>query len=557
MFIVDKPRVFKGNEIIIPLYHRGHLSFLPGTKVFICLLPGSESHKHFPEIIISPIDCNVWKDVWRLTITVKEGIGAVNKVFRVLTTLNINILASESCSTDREEYHMIEIILDASKYSNIPDGNTEYRARNSIGELSYLRRAILSETLQDIYLWPSGAPRINIRRVKGLFEAAKAYDSASTNFSRKHDYTPVIDYSNIEPFSSGKYPTAKIRLSNEIMGLLDKVIKGKTSKDAPSMHLLISDTKDRYLRVQFVLPETSILSVTIEHKEKRGALTKITHVLGKAGFNILTSLSRLFSHNGISHYELVLQPPSGLGTDRNRFRKVLEEALGTEWLLDDFDIKINYKKSYKPLTGFNSVKKCINSQFSMPEINGLDVGKSLLGHYRFLTEKLGPPGATKDTKKRWELSISLLEEERRVRFDLEPVRILFISYAFDDQGRLEKVKEEAKKMNFEVLTGKNENLSRNVRDGVINTIKKCTHFMGIWTDEGALRVNEQFWPSPWLHWEIGVAESNGLKPRILISKKIHKDAWIKVYPELPHEIFQPGEFEDNLRLILDKLRREH
>jgi hypothetical protein len=97
MLILDKPRPFSGDQLIVPLYHRGHLSLLKGTKIWLCLLPGSEP-QNAPEIIISPINYDAWSDLWRISVTTQERSGVVNKILLALQKLNVVAEEQAHCS---------------------------------------------------------------------------------------------------------------------------------------------------------------------------------------------------------------------------------------------------------------------------------------------------------------------------------------------------------------------------------------------------------------------------------------------------------------------------
>lgn len=124
---------------------------------------------------------------------------------------------------------------------------------------------------------------------------------------------------------------------------------------------------------------------------------------------------------------------------------------------------------------------------------------------------------------------------------------LFVSYAFKDEERFNRLQKSARGMGFLVTTGKQLGAASTNCDGIRRLMKQCTHFLGIWSEDGGIQVghgeNARWWPSPWLHWELGVAECLGLQWRLLISDTIEKDAWQKIAGTTPHGFFSKTNFD--------------
>jgi hypothetical protein len=547
MLILDKPRPFAGEQLIVPLYHRGHLSLLVGTKIWLCLLPGSDPNKT-PEIIVSPINYEAWADLWRISVTTHELSGVVNKILRALQNLNINVMAEESSSIERQRFHTIELVIDASKYIGIQDDASDKRRIGLINSLPDLERSLLAAVLPYVALSSSGEPRLSIRRVEGLFDAAQSYSKASSEFAVNHRFRPVVAYTEVENRQG------VLTLPVEIRASLRLALSEKNTDPRGSRYLLVSDTRDRYLRVYFFKQSDLITSVTIEHDEKIGALAEITSRLHHSGFNILTSLSRLHVHGGRAQYELVLQASEEMTSEAD-MRDRLKVALSDRALVEEFKPSLGYKLNYRAPGDFDNLKSSGATQ-EVLESHNEDARN-------FTIEQLGRQYAiflnktTKEDRLRFSLAQRLLDEERRIQGKFAVRRVLFISYGFNDSDRFEKIEREAHSMGFEVRVGRHLGTARVHRDGIITIIDECTHFLGIWTAEGAkYKGSGKSWPSPWLLWELGVAEARGKRPRLLISTQIQEDAWKRVYPELPHTLFGPDEFFDRLRESLDILTAE-
>lgn len=87
------------------------------------------------------------------------------------------------------------------------------------------------------------------------------------------------------------------------------------------------------------------------------------------------------------------------------------------------------------------------------------------------------------------------------------------------------------------MTGENLTQFESNVDGIIEKMKLCTHFLGVWTRMAGHNVSKEVWPSPWLLWELGVAEAIGLKWSLLISDEISQDTWKKIHSSRQHVIF--------------------
>jgi len=192
MNILDKPARFDGTTISVPLYHRGHLSLSPGAKVWLCLIPSTTRHQ-FTELIVSPIHNDAWTDLWRISITLRERVGLVHDVFQILANNSINIVTAESSTRDGMSLHSIEIIADAKLYNGpLSDLSHEERTLSQVDELSDLRTEILALLIDDIEFLPNGLPRLQIRRVRGLYNARRHYNEAQTELGDSNKPKPII-----------------------------------------------------------------------------------------------------------------------------------------------------------------------------------------------------------------------------------------------------------------------------------------------------------------------------------------------------------------------------
>ena len=108
-------------------------------------------------------------------------------------------------------------------------------------------------------------------------------------------------------------------------------------------------------------------------------------------------------------------------------------------------------------------------------------------------------------------------------------------------------------MGFRVFTGSNLLKEPTITAGLLNRINCCSHFLGVWSRDGAQRCGEAYWPSSWLLWEFGVAEAFGLEWRLVISGNIAKPAWEKVAAHRQHAFFDDFNFLSQAKEILNAL----
>lgn len=567
MLILDKPRAFDGKILKIPLYHRGHLSLFTGAKIWLCLLPGGMGSEVFPELVVSPIHFDSWPDLWRIRITLSERPGLVHELFEVLREHSINILAAESSSMEWQSLHSIEVIVDACRYSGVGgDGSHKDRSAGRIDELNGLRRAILAFMMDDICFDAQERPRISIRRIRNLFEAHKAFEE-SQRVLRSQGLAPLVKDAKISPSrAAGK--AVFVKLPRDIQAGLFEALEQRRRGDYGT-YLLVSETTDRFLRAFFMRSSDSILAPTLLHKEEVGALAAITEAIEQAGFNIITSLSRLYEYGTVAQSEFVLQPVGATrkSTDEKILKAKLEDALVTPDLIENYGVRIGYPRGYRSSIRFKQLALPVargrrRVSAAPRRVHGESVEARLSRLQQAYHQRYRLPSASEQDRMRFTLAASLFAEiEPQENLRKIP---LFISYSFKDEERFNRIQKSARGMGFVVTTGKRLGADSTNRDGIRRLMKECTHFLGVWSEDGGIQVGQRpakdgggelWWPSPWLHWELGVAESLGLRWRLLISDTIEQVSWLKLVGSTPCDTFSRANFDRRFREALHTLRR--
>jgi predicted amino acid-binding ACT domain protein len=560
MLILDKPRQFKSTNIKIPLYHRGHLSLFKGAKVWLCFLPDVEAGR-FPELVLSPIHHDSWSDLWRITITLHERVGLVHDVFQILADNGINIVSAESSSRERLSLHSIQIIASARLYSTpFKDGTHEKRSNGDLDELTDLRRKILARLINDIAFLPSGQPWLKIRRVRNLLNARRAYDKILTQVQSGRRLKSIIRDTTVGNTDRGG---VTITLPDQIKVALFESLGISNSENAKpeGSYLMVSNTTDRFLRIYFMKKSEKIIAPTIEHQDEIGALASITDALQNSDFNILTSLSRPYEWGTLAHTEFVLQPPKYLqNSDESEIRKNLERALTTDTLVERYAISVGYPDNYVTPVKTEKLLLSRNRKPAQPIRNRVasmnwSTEELLNSRSRELSQKINKAFVDSEDILRFNLVQSLVAEQATVKEKKEAGfrGFLFISYNFKEVELFRSVEKAAKKHHFKVITARELSGVKRNRDGIIKHIIRCTHFLGIWTEEGGYKVDEKFFPSPWLHWELGVSDALGKPWHLLISDKVHDASWMRIAAETPHSIYNTATFKEKLRIALRNL----
>ncbi|HEY6188655.1 MAG TPA: hypothetical protein VIW80_13440 [Pyrinomonadaceae bacterium] len=557
MIILDKPKPFNGSTITLPLYHRGHLSFFPGAKVWLCLIPRANRNQT-SELVVSPIEHSAWSDLWRISLTLRERVGLVHDVFQIMADKSFNILTAESTTKDGMSLHAIEMIANARLYSSQVDLTHEQRSTEQLEQLKDLRTEFLARLIDDIALLPDGEPRIRIRRVRGLLNARRNYNAATEQVSTDEELRPIVREAKV--IKAENQDKVIITLPDELRNLILKSLGSPNgSGDSKSgSYLSVSNTSERFLNIYFIRDSDSVIAPTIEHQDEIGALAKITAAIQDGGFNILTTLSRLQQWETKARTEFVLQPPqrylNKLSTESIKRR--LEDALSTPELVHNYGLRIGYPINYispvktKQLRvkGEMAKGKKVLPIEAQPRISaGRSISSIINLKKRDLNRRREQRGeGAEDALRRYHL-LEDLEVEQSISEATSTRRVLFISYSFKAIEMINKVAKIAKRFHFDVRIAKKLGGAATTREGIMTMMDDCTHFLGIWTEEGGTRVGKGYFPSPWLHWEWGVAEALGLDWHLLISNKINEQAWKRIAGDTPHNIFSMATFDEELK----------
>ena len=577
MLILDIPRLFQDSHIEIPSYHRPHLALASEAQVDLCLLPhqlgpeGSPASGTLPELIVSPIEFQVWQNIWRLSLFLGERIGALHDLCRIIERCGINILSAESSTIQARNRHYLEMMLDVNVSALVEieideDDSQQFDFEASMRlAIDHLGWCIQSQLFNDLVFNVEGEPRLKLRPVRTLHQAKTAYLRQLRLGPLTAPFQPLLDRQSARLHRSSEDQRADRRLRISLSTDMRQALRGVRDTSTPEakrlFYLRISDTKDRILRVLFFRGDDPVIHARIAHNERPGALATITGMLKNAGFDMLTSKSTLYEHNLRSYFEIVARLCTEGRRNIDEIKNKLEQAL-CDPCGEDLQMEIGYPQNYGPQWESKklSVRKDVVSKNETPEekeIERTNWQKELMSaletRHQHLHKKIQETKTPLQSveKYQWALVNRLMSQQEKLTG--KPIRkALFISCHFHDKGILKKVIEIAQyeNLDFSCVTGEHLVAFPSMIKGLIEKISSCTHMIGIWSNAGAGEIGGERFPSPWLLWELGVANANNLHWRLLISDQLSEESWTKIKTEQQHALYSEADFNDKLRHVL-------
>lgn len=111
MLVIDYLRHTESNSIVIPPFHRGHLGFVPGTPVSVALMTEPAPKKYGCEVFITPFSSHT-SNLFKLSCTLRDEPGAVDRVVAAVSSMNLNIVLQESACINHLCHHVANLMLD-------------------------------------------------------------------------------------------------------------------------------------------------------------------------------------------------------------------------------------------------------------------------------------------------------------------------------------------------------------------------------------------------------------------------------------------------------------
>jgi hypothetical protein len=537
LLVLDIPRECPPgfSHVEVPLYHRVHLGLAANQDLHVCLLAGS-SDPHLPELVISPFEFDEWDKLYRLNMTLTDRVGLFHEVCAILGHYNAKVLAAESSAAQHQNLYQLEMVISLKELLNV----------------EWIRLRLLASFLKEMDLLENGNPRLRIQRLTSLWLAKRAYDDQKRN---QKGFPPLCGAAQVKWIEQTQSQVLQLVLPQGIRDILAKTVRLDSKQPhADGFYLRQSDTKNRFLRVLYFRSDDPVVYARIEYIDRIGAAADITGALKASGFTILTGYLGPSNDSRRCRLELVTRCKSLAGLRSAQRKAAFEKALADCPETVDLQIAVGYPGSYaREWEKKDIVSTCREQSHKITKGLSFDDLRKLLTQQH---KRLSAEGMTHSSGMRLKLVRRLsAQHDALLRPHGTGIKILFVSGHFKGVA-LEEVVRRATAKGFTVVTGKNLLEYSSFRRGLLEKMGSCTHFLGLWSDEGAQIVGEKHWPSPWLLWEFGVAEASGLAWRLLISERIDEAAWKRLAPEQQHAIFGETDFQARLTEILDVLARE-
>jgi hypothetical protein len=534
MLVLDIPRRSPSGYtyIDIPLYHRVHLNLAAGRTLHGCLV-ACANKPHLPELVISPFEFDRWDKIWRVNMTVADRPGVFHETCDVLTRNGAHLLAAESSTTQQQSLYQLELVIDLEDDTQI----------------EWIRLSLLARFLRDINFSPDGSPRLRIQRLHGLWHAKRDFEAQR---AKPKGFPPQRISVKVKWARKAPHQMLRLVIPDKARDILKSTVRAALERrHDDGFYLRLSDTKNRFLRVLYFRSDEPVIHARIEYANLPGATTTITDALKENDFNILTAYYAPSGNNGErSRLELVMRCNRSRCTSTVQRKAALEAALSHSTGAADLHIAIGYPRNYAKSWDRKGVKASPISRLGNQPVEAArleDLRQDLVTHSMNLQSKADPSDVPRKKLARW--LIEKYDEILEAPKDQEKVLFVSCHYAGD---QMEMIKAKAESKGFLVVTGKDLLTFDNLRLGLLKTIQSCTHFLGVWSREGALEFEDRYWPSPWLLWEFGAADAFRLTWRLLISNEVEDAAWKRIAPERYHEFFGM-DFERKLDKILDVL----
>jgi predicted amino acid-binding ACT domain protein len=550
--ILDYLRHSVDGSIRIPPFHTGHLGFIPPTDVSVCLMvPYGQPESHC-ELYVSPFPANI-ETLCRLHCMMKDRPGVVNRLIEAVAALEINIVKKESSGVNYLNQHFVEMVLD---WRTSPHKHFLETPAEVISRYDGLKYRIPIMDYRYVRLYEEIMCRcgdvVHIDSDYGIPLPAISI----VPFRGGHTWVEH-ERVTIEAAEKGKY-NVKFQIPDGFLKQIRRFTQHANSERLP--YIISSETNSRSLRVFFPKKqiERRIVQVGFVHLDLPGALSAITGVLAKSGFNILTGLLRKKSWNE-SGYEVVLEyqnedpsPQASTTGYAEVFRWVKEkiETCNADELeeLERFEVSIEPPLYPKPPADVLPLRLNAQSR-SFPK----HVVQSNNGVPEKLLEEciqkvLDLPSPRPELE---EIRINLLKDVRTRLSARKP--ILFLSYPTVAREHADLLRTKLKERFpdiFEIADYQTTDFEI-VVESVKDRIRRCDYFIGIWHHE-ELFGHREATISPWMPFEYGIALQADKKAIIIHSDKLPDPIWKRIDPGISQPAYNDLTFsKDMLPKVMD------
>lgn len=443
------------------------------------------------EMVVSSVPFEFWRSLWRIELDIVDVPGILGNVLTILNKHGLSLLSQETSSFDSRRHHRIEFIV---AHAAAADGPPPEQIMRAV-EVDLTLRCV------DFLKIVAGQPRIRVSPMQGLQAAWKRF---------RHHARPAAAGVTGDVFH--------VRLGPHGVIALPEALQVSIGARGCSHYVMVSDTKERLLRVFFPRADQALTHVRVSYRHG-AALKDITRALSRA-FDVFSCLSRTHAHESRHDFEALLYCKTFRHFSEETERRTLIRQLLSDARLAGHELKIAFPKSIASS----------RAPEESPTAPSPHLVFSELTPDKLMTKssQTGLAQWARDSRKRYEhprrdltadeqsLNKTRLAIVRRLEpetdFPALSVRV-FVSYDFDNDDIIRRVEDglraigRTEKIEVRAVTGKD--MAGVFKQVIIDRIVDADAFLGVWTNKHTGQI------SPWLHWELGVAQSHSLPWELL------------------------------------------
>ena len=547
LLILDTLTKVENGKVRVEDFHRGHLSLKTGTILTVVALPGHNTPlPNLTKLTLSPISFESWECLTRINARVVNRPGVLRKLMLALAHANVNILYHASGPLENGRFQRIEFLVDAKKYYNrFSDLKCDRKVKDYhvLSQLEIWLKSLMVEVLD----FDDSRMRLKVRPMETFRRTWRAYNL----FNREAEYPePILDYVDIQ---------------NGWVELPQKILSD--FGDQPCNLMLNSDTKDRLLKGLLFKSYDLVTYLRVTFFHIPGASAEICAALAEY-FHFVTSLTRIQEQGRVCSVELMLYSSDLKNpTQETQRRQVIETVLSRHGF-KKFNIQVSYPsnlrgvdpRSHKPKShpeSLTNIQKTLNicpEESHLFKKSAINILRERIDNFQLLMvsdeSKTSDQFATPITSRfAAEACLELLS--RQGEQELSHSRV-FVSFPFTFKNLFEEVKVALEKKGMVVITGEEPSGKTAFREIIVDRICSCYGFIGIW------KYEERLGPvkfSPWMSWELGIAQSCKMPVRIFPHEEMTHDQFFPhraILPEFHMPPFTELDFSSYVnRMIVD------
>ena len=282
----------------LPAYHRFVTGLRSGTKYYV--IPIITAKNGIKEAIITSIPPHEWKNIFKVEVTAEDRKGLIRDITRILKDLRINIFYHDYMTTRLHGKCRFQLMLDISKAHRLPEMKDEASMLNFIEtEVQAPLKKVNEYNESNEFTYDVINRNVEVKYEKNVFlNGSFLQDDAE---SRMPDmFRDRLLYNRLKPHEISK---KEICLDEDLLGFL-----GLTHLKEVQC-ITISDSEERFIRIQFFNPDQKIVSMDIKHENLPGSIYAFSDYILRSGhddLNILACFNRLEDSKSVSHWHAMV-----------------------------------------------------------------------------------------------------------------------------------------------------------------------------------------------------------------------------------------------------------